>query len=154
MKEKPEILLSTDADTIAWGEKIGRALAGHGVVYLYGELGAGKTTLCRGILHSYAYAGAVKSPTYTIMEPYELDTGRIFHFDLYRLNAPEEWNYLGFEDLFTEQTICLLEWPQRGGENLPAADLAITLAYHEQGRTMKIEALSERGCRALDAMAG
>ncbi|HEX4976109.1 MAG TPA: tRNA (adenosine(37)-N6)-threonylcarbamoyltransferase complex ATPase subunit type 1 TsaE [Pseudomonadales bacterium] len=150
----PEMLLATDADTIAWGEKLGRALAGHGVVYLYGELGAGKTTLCRGILRSYGYAGAVKSPTYTIMEPYELNAGRIFHFDLYRLNAPEEWNYLGFEDFFSEQAICLLEWPQRGGENLPAADLAITLAYREQGRTMKIEALSERGCSVLDAMHG
>lgn len=147
-----EMELASDADTLAWGEKIGRALKGRGIVYLYGELGAGKTTLCRGILRSYAYSGAVKSPTYTIMEPYELDAVRIFHFDLYRLNDPDEWNYLGVDGFFSEQTLCLIEWPERVGGNLPMADLAVTLAYQEQGRTMKIRALSDYGHGVLAAL--
>lgn len=150
--DKIELFLGSDADTVHWGERVGYTLAGRGIVYLYGELGAGKTTFCRGILRSYGYLGSVKSPTYTIIEPYELAAARIFHFDLYRLMQADEWHYLGADAYFSGQTICLVEWPQRAAEYLPSGDLAITLVYAQEGRKMQAEALSDYGYKILKAL--
>jgi tRNA threonylcarbamoyladenosine biosynthesis protein TsaE len=145
-------ILKDDSQTVFWGEKIAAALKKGGVVYLYGELGAGKTTLCRGILRAYGHQGAVKSPTYTIIEPYELEFVNVYHFDLYRMVDPEEWEYLGVDEYFSPENICLVEWPEKGANYLPASDVNITLLYHENGRKIIVSASSHRGVEILQEL--
>jgi len=114
-------------------EHLGAWLAGHfgtsGLVFLHGELGAGKTTLVRGWLHALGHRGKVKSPTYTLVEPYELDVGRIYHLDLYRLTDVAEMEYLGVREMLAEDALLLIEWPQHGAGWLPQADLLIDIAH-------------------------
>lgn len=107
-----------------------------GIIHLHGDLGAGKTTLTRGILRGYGYPGAVKSPTYTLVEPYEFAACNIYHFDLYRLGAPEEVDYLGTEDYFSGANLCLIEWAERGAGIIPAADVELTLEPAGRGRKL------------------
>ena len=104
------------------------------MIFLQGDLGAGKTTFARGFLRGYGFQDAVKSPTYTLVEPYEFKYCSIYHFDLYRLSSPEEVAHLGVEEYFTDQTICLVEWPERGRGWLPLPDLTITLSGSGAGR--------------------
>ena len=106
--------LSDEAATEAFGATLAQLLGNGGIVTLSGQLGAGKTTLIRGFLHALGHQGAVKSPTYTLVEPYELDGRPIMHFDLYRLGDPEELEYLGFRDYLDGSTLCLIEWPEKG----------------------------------------
>ncbi len=119
--------LADESATIRLGGAIAHLLPRPVVIYLEGDLGAGKTTLSRGMLHGLGHKGAVKSPTYTIVEPYQLASGPLFHFDLYRLNDPSELDFLGLADYLQVQAIVLFEWPSRGAGRLPAADLIIDL---------------------------
>ena len=116
-----------------------------GIIYLQGELGSGKTTLTRGIMRGYGYQGAVKSPTYTLVEPYEDIAGNIYHFDLYRLADPAEIEYLGVEDYFLATNLCIVEWPERGFPAIPVADVTIELTVKDPGRNFVITTGTERG---------
>ncbi len=129
--EKTVTLVGEQA-MVDFGEQLGLsaqllwAAADQGlVVFLDGDLGAGKTTLSRGVLRSFGHNGAVKSPTYTLVEPYKFDGRGVFHFDLYRLGDPEELEYMGIRDYFAAGNLCLIEWPNRGAGILPVADLAV-----------------------------
>jgi tRNA threonylcarbamoyladenosine biosynthesis protein TsaE len=133
----------------ALGRELAAALDGHGVVYLEGELGAGKTTLTRGILRGYGHAGAVKSPTYTLVEPYELDGVTVYHFDLYRLADPEELELLGIRDYCRPDALAVIEWPARGQPLLPPPDMVITIRTGTAGRDITFAAHSDHGRRAL-----
>ncbi len=112
------------------------------VIYLQGELGTGKTTLTRGFLRGRGHQGAVKSPTYTLMEPYELESGRCYHLDLYRLGSARELEYLGIRDLLEGDATMLVEWPERGEGMLPAADIVVQIGYLDGGREVQLSATS------------
>jgi tRNA threonylcarbamoyladenosine biosynthesis protein TsaE len=105
------------------GTKLAKVALAGTVIYLVGSLGAGKTTFVRGFLRGLGYIGKVKSPTYTLVEPYELDSIEVFHFDLYRLNQPNELLEIDMDDYFRPSSVCLIEWPDKGGEHLPAPDM-------------------------------
>jgi tRNA threonylcarbamoyladenosine biosynthesis protein TsaE len=137
--------LSDEAATVALGRRLGKALRAGGVVFLQGTLGAGKTTLTRGVLQEFGHTGAVKSPTYTLVEPYEFSGFKVFHFDLYRFGDPEELEYMGIRDYFLEQNLCIVEWPTRGEGILPVPDLAVDLSVSGTGRLAVVKPTSARG---------
>ncbi|MFD1384922.1 tRNA (adenosine(37)-N6)-threonylcarbamoyltransferase complex ATPase subunit type 1 TsaE [Rhodanobacter aciditrophus] len=122
-----------------FGEQLATSLKSGGVVYLDGNLGMGKTTLVRGLLRGLGNKGPVKSPTYTIVEPYELDGVEAFHFDLYRINDAEELEYMGIRDYFRDGTLCLVEWAEMGKGVLPEPDLIVHLDLVRSGRSVSIE---------------
>jgi len=144
-------MLADAEATVALGQRLGKAFDGRGLVYLLGDLGAGKTTLTRGILQAYGYVGPVKSPTYTLVEPYELARATVFHFDLYRLLDPEELELMGYRDYFRDDALTLVEWPVRGEPLLPQPDWIVALDVPEQGagRVVTISSLSARATDAL-----
>jgi tRNA threonylcarbamoyladenosine biosynthesis protein TsaE len=137
---------------VALGSRLGESLAAGSVVYLIGELGMGKTTLARGVLRNRGHHGAVKSPTYTLVEPYELEPVPVYHFDLYRLGDPEELEFMGIRDYFDGVSLVLVEWPERGRGVLPPADLVVTITAEDGGRRLRITAPSDRGEQCLTAL--
>jgi|SRR3954468_17879572 len=132
-----EFYIDNESDMVTFGERLGRAFSqekNSQCIFLNGDLGAGKTTLSRGILRAFGHAGAVKSPTYTLVEEYIFAGRRVYHFDLYRLGDPEELEYMGIRDYFSDGSICLIEWPERGEGILPKPDVLIYVKVEGEGR--------------------
>ena len=120
------------------------------MIYLQGDLGAGKTTLVRGLLRALGYAGRVKSPTYTLLERYEMGGLHLCHFDLYRFRDADEWEASGFRDEFDGRNICLVEWPRQAAGLLPAADITLTMEILHGGRALTLDANSTTGQECLN----
>ena len=138
----PTYQAGSETAMVALGEQLGRAFVQYPhslTVHLLGDLGAGKTTLTRGILRAFGHAGAVKSPTYTLVEAYEFPPRTVYHFDLYRLGDPEELEYMGIRDYFADNTLCLIEWPARGEGVLPVPDLVIESSVAGEGRRLELQ---------------
>ncbi|HNX71335.1 tRNA (adenosine(37)-N6)-threonylcarbamoyltransferase complex ATPase subunit type 1 TsaE [Rivihabitans pingtungensis] len=144
--------LADEAATLAAGRQLARGLGGGVIVTLHGDLGAGKTTLTRGVLAGLGHVGRVRSPTYTLVEPYELPTLAVYHFDLYRFADPAEWRDAGFAEYFGPHSLCLLEWPEKAQGCLPPADLAIHLDLDGDGRQLTVTALTPRGKQCLSIL--
>ena len=162
--------VATEADTERLGAALAPQLRAGLVLFLHGELGAGKTTFIRGILRGLGYTGAVKSPTYTLVEPYQLGELTIYHFDLYRLHDPEELEFLGIRDYLAGSGVCLVEWAERGAGVLPVPDVDIAIettgripsaAKHrdvrerqqEEGRVVRFTSCTENGAALLHGLA-
>ena len=145
--------LADAAATEAAGARLASTLTPGMIVNLSGELGSGKTTLVRGCLRALGWHGRVKSPTYTLVEHYPISSIYFYHFDFYRFADPGEWETAGLADAFRDDSVCLVEWPERVGSRLPSPDLALELSYAtERGRDLTLHARSEAGERCLSAI--
>ena len=136
--------LETEEDTIAFGMLLAELLSEGGRVYIKGDLGAGKTTLCRGILRHFGFKGAVKSPTFTLVEPYELPELSVYHFDLYRLAEPSELEYIGVDEYFHRRNLCLVEWPERAEDRLPCGDLEVEFRISGLSRNVSLRSITDK----------
>jgi tRNA threonylcarbamoyladenosine biosynthesis protein TsaE len=149
--------LADEAATLALGRALAPALKPGTVVWLDGELGAGKTTLARALLCSLGHAGPVKSPTYTLVEVYVVSSLYLYHFDFYRLMDPQEFLDAGLDEYFRDDAVCLVEWPDKAAGCVPPADLAIRLRFPDGAassrRIADLLAHSERGCQCLSILA-
>lgn len=139
------LFLPDEAATAEFGRRLAAVSGGSGLITLQGDLGSGKTTLSRALIRALGHEGPVKSPTYTLVETYEIGELRVLHYDLYRLNDPEELHYLGVRDFLDDNTLTLVEWPERGRPWLPAADLALELQVRGNGRQINWLAGTPRG---------
>ncbi len=140
-----EYFVPDEAAMLRFAARLAPALPRGAVVFLRGELGMGKTTLARSVIQTLGHRGAVKSPTYTLVEPYELPSATIYHFDLYRLGDPEELEFMGIRDYFNADCLSLVEWPERGAGFLPQADLVVTIELNGDGRCIHINAETVSG---------
>ncbi|MFT5720402.1 MAG: tRNA threonylcarbamoyladenosine biosynthesis protein TsaE [Motiliproteus sp.] len=145
--------LVDESQMVAFGWQLGLAARPEANIYLQGNLGMGKTTLCRGVVQSFGHTGVVKSPTYTLVEPYDFDAGLVYHFDLYRLADPEELEYLGIRDYFSVPALRLIEWPDRGAGVLPKADLELQIEPQGAGRCVTLSPQNLRGESILQRLA-
>lgn len=143
------LALPDEAATLALGADIARGLRPGVTVYLLGDLGAGKTTLVRGMLRALGHAGRVKSPTYTLAEIYNLPAFELYHFDLYRMNDPREWMDAGFREVANGDTVSLVEWPEKAAGLLPRPDLVLRLQVCDEGREIQIVAETALGKECL-----
>jgi tRNA threonylcarbamoyladenosine biosynthesis protein TsaE len=149
--------LADEAATLDFGAVLAVAVEPGLTIYLHGDLGAGKTTLVRGLLHALGYVGKVKSPTYTLVECYEISNQsrlplNIYHFDLYRFHDDEEWEAAGFRDYFNASSVCLIEWPEKAQQCLPLPDLDVIFSIQESGRTIKLVAHTSLGQQSISAI--
>jgi tRNA threonylcarbamoyladenosine biosynthesis protein TsaE len=136
---------ANEAEQMALGAELSRAIDAPCIMFLQGDLGAGKTTLVRGFLRERGYIGPVRSPTYTLVEPYPLAHETVYHLDLYRLANGEELEYLGLRDMLGSGSILLIEWPEQGEGWLPQADLELHIQHEPDGRNILLRANTERG---------
>ncbi len=151
MHEALSVQLPDEAATLAFARRLAEALRRHpGLVRLFGDLGAGKTTLVRGILRGLGHAGPVRSPTYTLIEPYEHLAPPVYHLDLYRLADPEELEWLGYRDLASGEALVLVEWPERGGERLGPSRLDVQLQPEGEGRRLELACRDGTLCSLID----
>ncbi|WP_394781023.1 tRNA (adenosine(37)-N6)-threonylcarbamoyltransferase complex ATPase subunit type 1 TsaE [Undibacterium sp.] len=145
--------LADEAATQALGRRLANCLVPGLNIYLHGDLGAGKTALTRAVLHAAGHAGHVKSPTYTLAEPYTVILRRqqvkIMHFDLYRMSSAEEFLDAGFREEFNAGNICIVEWPEKADTVLPVPDLNVFLSVAGEGRDVELQALSDKGTECL-----
>ena len=146
-------ILPDENATLSLGAALARGLAPGLVVFLHGELGAGKTTVVRGALRALGFQGRVKSPSYSLVELYEVSRLNVHHFDFYRFQDPREWADAGFRDSFNGQNVSLVEWPEKATGVLPPADLEITLDIQDTGRLAHLAATTPAGTRCLEAIA-
>lgn len=143
---------ANEQQQVAFGAALGQASGNRALIYLQGDLGAGKTTLVRGFMQARGHQGNVKSPTYTLIEPYVLATGHCYHLDLYRLGDGEELEYLGLREMLAEQAVLLIEWPERAQGWLPGADLTIHITQARPGRSIDWVAGSATGEKIAHAL--
>ena len=147
------LFLSNEAATLHFAAALGSVIrSGPAILFLHGQLGAGKTTLTRGIVQSLGYEGPVKSPTYTLVESYQFSQTSLFHFDLYRLQDPDELAFIGIHDYFHPKAICIIEWPERGDTWLPLPDLSCFIRLCENGRDITLTTSSKRGEAFLEQL--
>ena len=137
---KPVLMayLADEAATLAFAKQLKPYLEGSPLVFLEGQLGAGKTTLVRGILRALGHMGSVKSPTYTLLEPYDVAGRTIYHFDLYRIGDSDELDFIGIDELIDADALKLIEWAERGAARLPAPDVTIRLSLEGEGRHVEV----------------
>ena len=150
--KKISLFLANENEQLSLAHQLSQHSQPGLVIFLQGELGAGKTTFVRGFLRGQDYQGVVKSPTYTLVEPYPLSNQLIYHFDLYRLGDPDELEYAGGRDYFDGEAICLLEWPEKAEGFLPVADIECCLSYEGDGRRAELRANTKKGQTVLDAL--
>lgn len=139
------VYLADEQATLDFSALCAEVFKTGGLIFLQGTLGAGKTTFSRGLMHALGYQGAVKSPTYTLVETYELDALNVCHFDLYRLGDAEELEFIGIREYLNQGALCLVEWPEKGQGVLPQADLTLTLSDELSGRKIEWQAHTELG---------
>jgi len=145
----PAVYLADEAATEAFGAALGVALEAGLVIWLTGELGAGKTTLTRGLLRALGHEGNVKSPTYTLVEPYAISRFSLYHFDFYRFNSSEEFLDAGLEEYFGTTGVCLVEWAEKAAPYVPQPDLEVYLEVSGTGRMLRCQPHSEKGAACL-----
>ena len=143
------LTLPDEAATLALGRALASEARAGRVLYLDGDLGAGKTTLTRGLLRALGWTAAVKSPTYTLVEPYVISKLYLYHFDFYRFSRSDEWVDAGFREYFNRDSVCLVEWPEKAGGQLPAPDLGIVMEVDGNGRRITVSADTEAGENCL-----
>ena len=146
--------LADEAATLPLGARLAAAIEPGLAIHLCGELGAGKTTLARGLIQALGHSGKVKSPTYTLVELYELSRLNLYHFDLFRFREPREWLDAGLDECFNATSVCLVEWPEKAADLVPPPDLRIELTPAASGRDVILQAHSEKGRRCLERMCG
>lgn len=152
MPDGLECVLADEAATLAFGAALGRALQPGLYIALHGDLGAGKTTLVRGLLRGLGFTGRVKSPTFTLLELYPLSRFNLYHFDLYRFGRDTEWADAGFREYFNPQSVCLVEWPEKGGALLPDPDIDLRIEFRGEGRSVHCRARDGAGEQCLRRM--